>query len=196
MSEPRILVAGIGNIFLGDDAFGVEVVRRLSRRVLPDYVRVVDYGIRGLDLAYALLDGYDLAILVDAAGRGEDPGTLYVLEPEIRDADVNASQPVLMEAHGMNPMRVLDMVRAMGGRPQRVLVVGCEPATLGDEFEGTMGLSAPVEVAVDGAIAMVESLIARWGGPPGPQPAPWPACLQPDQVDCEESTKEKISHGT
>jgi len=188
MSEPRILVAGIGNIFLGDDAFGVEVVRRLSRRVLPDYVRVVDYGIRGLDLAYALLDGYDLAILVDAAGRGEDPGTLYVLEPEIRDADVNASQPVLMEAHGMNPMRVLDMVRAMGGRPQRVLVVGCEPATLGDEFEGTMGLSAPVEAAVDGAIAMVESLIAQWGGPPGPHPAPRPAC--------ETFTKEKISHGT
>jgi len=161
MSEARILVAGIGNIFLGDDAFGVEVVGRLARRVLPDYVRVVDYGIRGLDLAYALLDGYDLAILVDAAGRGEAAGTLYVLEPELGDADADASQPVLMEAHGMNPMRVLDMVRAMGGRPQRVLVVGCEPATLGDEFDGTMGLSAPVEAAVDGAIALVESLVAK-----------------------------------
>jgi hydrogenase maturation protease len=192
MSEPRILVAGIGNIFLGDDAFGVEVIRRLSRRVLPDYVRVVDYGIRGLDLAYALLDDCDLAILVDAAGRGEAPGTLYVLEPELGDADVDASQPVLMEAHGMNPMRVLEMVSAMGGRPKRVLVVGCEPATLGDEFEGAMGLSAPVESAVDGAIAMVESLIAK-------------AALEyahnaqgslTESAGSQESIEEKISHGT
>jgi hydrogenase maturation protease len=161
MSAPRILVAGIGNIFLGDDAFGVEVARRLSGRALPNYVRVVDFGIRGLDLAYALLDDYDAAILVDAAGRGGEPGTLYLLEPELGDADAEGAQAVPMEAHGMNPMRVLEMVRAMGGRPRQVLVVGCEPATLGDEFEGAMGLSAPVESAVDGAIAMVESLIAR-----------------------------------
>lgn len=161
MSAPRILVAGIGNIFLGDDAFGVEVVRRLSLRELPEYVRVADYGIRGLDLAYALLDDYDLVILVDAAGQGGDPGTLYILEPELSDAGADGAQAVPMEAHGMNPMRVLDMVRAMGGRRKRVLVVGCEPATLGDEFEGTMGLSAPVESAVDGAIAIVESLIAK-----------------------------------
>jgi hydrogenase maturation protease len=160
MSEARILVAGIGNIFLGDDAFGVEVVRRLLQRTLPDYVRVVDYGIRSLDLAYALLDDYDVAILVDAAGQGGDPGTLYLLEPELNDTDSEAPQPV-MEAHGMNPMRVLDMVRAMGGRPKRVLVVGCEPATLGDEFEGAMGLSAKVEAAVDDAVAMIETLIAR-----------------------------------
>ena len=157
----RIMVAGIGNIFLGDDAFGVEVVRRLSRRALPDYVRVVDYGIRGLDLAYALLDDYDVVILVDAAGQGGDPGTLYVLEPEPSDAGAGGPKPALVDAHGMNPMRVLDMVRAMGGQPGRVLVVGCEPATLGDEFEGTMGLSGPVESAVDGAIAMIESLIAK-----------------------------------
>jgi hydrogenase maturation protease len=161
MSVPRILVAGIGNIFLGDDAFGVEVVRRLSRRTLPDYVRVVDYGIRGLDLAYALLDDYDLAILIDAAGRGGEPGTLYVLEPELSDADADETRAVAMEAHGMDPMRVLDMVRAMGGRPRRMLVVACEPATFGDEFEGTMGPSAVVESAVDGAAAIVESLIAK-----------------------------------
>jgi hydrogenase maturation protease len=161
MSAPRILIAGIGNIFLGDDAFGVEVVRRLSRRALPDYVRVVDYGIRGLDLAYALLDDYDAAILVDAAARGEEPGTLYVLEPELSAADAGEAQPVPMEAHGMNPMRVLEMVRAMGGSPRQVLVVGCEPLTLGDEFEGCMGLSAAVESAVDGAIAIIESLIAK-----------------------------------
>ncbi|HXM41048.1 MAG TPA: hydrogenase maturation protease [Bryobacteraceae bacterium] len=161
MSMPRILVAGIGNIFLGDDAFGVEVVRGLSRRALPDYVRVVDYGIRGLDLAYALMDDYDLAILVDAAGRGGEPGTLYVLEPELSDAEAAETRAVAMEAHGLNPMLVLEMVRAMGGRPRQVLVVGCEPATLGDEFEGAMGLSPAVEAAVAGAIAIVESLIAR-----------------------------------
>jgi len=160
MSMPRILVAGIGNIFLGDDAFGVDTVQRLLRRPLPDYVRVVDYGIRGLDLAYALLDDYDMAILVDAVQRGESPGTLYVLEPNLSEA-ADASQPVLMDAHGMNPMQVLAMVRAMGGRPRRVLVVGCEPATLGDELEGAMGLSDPVASAVDRAIGIVESLIAK-----------------------------------
>jgi hydrogenase maturation protease len=160
MSAPRILVAGIGNIFLGDDAFGVEVAQRLAWRDLPDYVRVVDYGIRGLDLAYALLDDYDLAILVDATGRGGDPGTLYVIEPELGAADAGRPQP-LVEAHGMHPMRVLDLVAAMGGRPKRVLIVGCEPETLGDEFEGAMGLSAPVQTAVAGAIALVESLIAK-----------------------------------
>ena len=161
MTTPRILVAGIGNIFLGDDAFGVEVVRRLSRRARPDYVRVVDYGIRGLDLAYALLDDYDVAILVDAAPRGNDPGTLYVLELDLGDPDEGRPQPVAMDAHGMDPVRMLEMVRALGGRPRRVLVVGCEPATIGDEFEGTMGLSAPVESAVGGAIAIIESLIAK-----------------------------------
>jgi len=158
MTTPRILVAGIGNIFLGDDAFGVEVAWRMSRRAMPENVRVADFGIRGMDLAYALLDGYDAAILVDAAARGGDPGTLYVIEPENPEG---GPVPALVEAHGMNPMRVLDMVRALGGRPKRVLVVGCEPATLGDEIEGAMGLSAPVEAAVGGAIAMVESLVSR-----------------------------------
>jgi|HubBroStandDraft_1064217.scaffolds.fasta_scaffold00393_7 hydrogenase maturation protease len=192
-SVPRIIVAGIGNIFLGDDAFGVEVVRRLAWHVLPDYVRVVDYGIRGLDLAYALLNDYDLAILVDAAGRGEEPGTLYVLEPELRDSDADEPQPVLMEAHGMNPMRVLQMVRAMGGRPKRVLVVGCEPATLGDEFDGTMGLSAPVEAAVGRAVDIVKRLI-RTADSQSAAPALMPALGRLE--GSEEPTKEKISHGT
>jgi hydrogenase maturation protease len=182
MSAPRILVAGIGNVFLGDDAFGVEVIGRLSRRALPDYVRVVDYGIRGLDLAYALLDGYDVAILVDAVGQGEEPGTLYLLEPEPHDVD--DPQAVLMDAHGMNPMRVLEIVRAMGGQPRRVLVVGCEPATLGDEFDGSMGLSAPVEAAVDGAIAIIESLIAKV------------AQEHASSSVTQEFKKENISHGT
>jgi hydrogenase maturation protease len=157
MSEPRILVAGIGNIFMGDDAFGVEVAQRLLRRGAGDSMRVVDFGIRGYDLAYALMDDYDAAILVDATARGGDPGTLYTIEPEW--PEIKPGEPAEMEAHGMNPMRVLHMVQSMGGRPKRVLVVGCEPATLGGE-EGAMGLSAPVEAAVDGAIEMIESLVA------------------------------------
>ena len=166
-SAPRILVAGIGNIFLGDDAFGVEVVKRLAWHDLPDYVRVVDYGIRGLDLAYALSDGYDLAILVDAVGRGGQPGTLYIIEPELGGPEAGHPPQVLIEGHSMDPMRVLDLVRTMGGQPGRVLVVGCEPARLGDEFDGDMGLSAPVEAAVSGAISIIRSLIA--GNDPSPE---------------------------
>jgi hydrogenase maturation protease len=159
MNGRRILVAGIGNVFRGDDAFGVEVVRRLPRSALPDGVRVADYGIRGLDLAYALLDDYDAAILVDAVARGAEPGTLFVIEPE---GAASAGQTgAVPDAHGMHPMRVLEMVRSMGGQPKRILIVGCEPATFGDELEGAMGLSAPVESAVSGAIARIESLVAE-----------------------------------
>src|SRR5438034_3478053 len=121
--NPRILIAGIGNIFLGDDAFGVEVVRCLAGRRLPEGVRVVDFGIRGLDLAYALLDGYDAAIVVDVAPRGGRPGTLYVLEPTLPTAD----EAPLLEAHSMDPVRVLRTVAALGGKVERLLIVGCEP---------------------------------------------------------------------
>jgi hydrogenase maturation protease len=153
-----ILVAGIGNIFMGDDAFGVEVSQRMLRRGAQDGVRVVDFGIRGYDLAYALMDDYDAAILVDATARGEAPGTLYAIEPEW--PEMKPGEPVEMEAHGMNPMRVLQVVQSLGGHPKRVLVVGCEPETLGGE-EGAMGLSATVEAAVDGAIGMIEALVAQ-----------------------------------
>jgi hydrogenase maturation protease len=157
VKQPRILVAGIGNVFLGDDAFGVEVVRRLAERHLPEEVRVVDFGIRGLDLAYALMDGYDLAILVDATPRGGSPGTLYVLEPEANDS-ADASEE-LIEAHGMNPMKVLRMVQSLGGVGPTVRIVGCEPATLGLEEDPAMGLSDPVKASLDGAIELIESLV-------------------------------------
>ncbi len=158
MRRPHILVAGIGNIFLGDDAFGIEVVRQLSSRPLPEGVRVEDFGIRSFDLAYALMDNYDAAILVDATAQGGDPGTVYTIEVESGD-DSGQPGPVEMDAHTMNPMRVLEMVRALGGKPGRVLVVGCEPATLGNEFEGAQGLSAPVAAAVNVAAGVVESLV-------------------------------------
>lgn len=156
---PRILVAGIGNIFLGDDAFGVEVAARLSARPLPACVRVVDFGIRGLDLVYALMDGFDLAILVDAVPRGGAPGTLYTIEPEVPDA--SADQPVELATHGLDPVTVLMLARAMGSTTERLLVVGCEPAWLGDGDAGGMGLSEPVQAAIDPAIALIEELIAR-----------------------------------
>ncbi|HLX83839.1 MAG TPA: hydrogenase maturation protease [Terriglobales bacterium] len=165
-ASPRILIAGIGNIFLGDDAFGCEVARRLVDRAWPanSNVRVTDFGIRGYDLAYALLDGYDTTILVDACPRGEPAGTLYVIEPDLSDMAASASdspedQQVALEAHSMNPLHVLRLAASMGPL-KRVLLVGCEPATLGPE-EGQMGLSATVEGAIDDAVKMVESLVNK-----------------------------------
>jgi hydrogenase maturation protease len=160
MTKPSILIAGIGNIFLGDDAFGCEVVKRLSGRTWPDNVRVVDFGIRGFDLAYALLDGYDVTIFVDATPRGEEPGTLYTIEPGVDEIESIDGDGAMVETHGMNPMKVLGMVKSMGGQFKRILLVGCEPETFGPE-EGQMGLSAPVEAAVDQAVRIVESLVER-----------------------------------
>jgi hydrogenase maturation protease len=155
----RILIAGIGNIFHGDDAFGVEVASRLTRRCLPAEARLVDFGIRGYDLAYALMDGYDVTILVDATARGRPPGTLYTIEIDPQSAAGLEQQSV--DAHGMNPMRVLQMAQAMGGFQGRVLLLGCEPETLGSEEEGLMGLSETVAAAVDRAADLVEALVGR-----------------------------------
>jgi hydrogenase maturation protease len=159
-ARPTILVAGIGNIFLGDDAFGVEVARRLATRELPEAVRVTDFGIRGFDLAYALQDGYETTILVDACPHGQAPGTLYVIEPDMNALDDPAAPQPVADAHAMNPVSVLRMAQAMNIEVKNLLLVGCEPETLGGE-EGQMGLSAPVEGAVDDAVKLVESLINR-----------------------------------
>lgn len=153
-----ILVACIGNIFQGDDAFGCEVARVLCRRAACENVRIVDFGIRGLDLAYALMDGPELTILVDAISRGEAPGTLYTIEPDVKSLESSGEQP--MDAHSMDPLQVLRTVKAMGGRLGRILIVGCEPADLGGE-EGWMGLTPDVSAAIEGAAAMVESLIQK-----------------------------------
>jgi hydrogenase maturation protease len=155
---PRILIAGIGNIFLGDDGFGVEVVRRLADCKLPDAVRVMDFGIRGLDLAYALQDGYETTILVDAYPSGRAPGTVTVVEPDVNEAI--AAPGNFVEPHSMHPMNVLRMASAMRGPLKRVLLVGCEPETLGGD-EGLMGLSGPVEAAVEEAVNATEALVKR-----------------------------------
>jgi hydrogenase maturation protease len=158
--KPTILVAGIGNIFLGDDAFGVEVVRRMADVQLPESVRVADFGIRGFDLAYALQDGYETTIPVDACPHGEAPGTLYVIEPDLKVLDDPEAPQAVVEAHAMNPMNVLRMARAMNIEVKNVLLIGCEPETLGGE-EGQMGLSVAVEAAVDHAVKLVESIVNK-----------------------------------
>jgi len=149
----RILVAGIGNVFFGDDGFGVAVAGRLAAAALPPGVEVADFGIRGMDLAFALRD-YDVAILVDAVPRGGAPGTLYVIEPELDDAEVGP------DAHTMDPVKVLKLAQGLGDPLPRVLVVGCEPATVptGDE-DLCAELSEPVRASMDEAVRLVESLL-------------------------------------
>jgi hydrogenase maturation protease len=160
ISTKKILVAGIGNIFLADDAFGVEVANRLASQSFPPGVRVADFGIRGFDLAYALMEGYETTILVDAfpSAAEAQPGTLFVVEPDLTELDAPAAG--LIEPHGMNPLNVLRMAKNMGGELKRILLVGCVPATLGPE-EGQMGLSEPVSAAVAEAVTLVGSLVTR-----------------------------------
>jgi len=152
----KILIAGVGNVFLGDDGFGVEVVRRLAGRRFPSGVRVADFGIRGFDLACALQEPHDLVLLVDAVRRGSAPGTLYLLE--VGEAD---GGPVDFQGHGMDPAQVLRNARAMGGVPSRVRVVGCEPGSFGDPETGAMGLSPAVEAAIAGAMEMIEAQVTH-----------------------------------
>ncbi|MBX6311304.1 MAG: hydrogenase maturation protease [Isosphaeraceae bacterium] len=161
MNRPHILVAGIGNIFLGDDAFGVEVAQRLLRRELPEGVRVVDFGIRGLDLTYALLDGFEAVILVDAAPRGGRPGTLYVLEPAREAWPEPEGAGPLIEPHSMDPLKVLRLAAALGGQVGRLLLVGCEPTPPGEADDMRTGMSEPVRAAVDEAVPLITSLVAR-----------------------------------
>jgi hydrogenase maturation protease len=154
----KILVAGIGNIFLGDDAFGVEVVNRLAKCALPGNVCVVDFGIRSFDLAYALMEEWDLVILVDALPRGGEPGTLYTLEPELSTLE---TMPPSLDAHTMNPVAVLQLVKSLGGEMRRVLVVGCEPGSVEPDSEGNIGLSEEVMASVDEAVRIIEELVAQ-----------------------------------
>jgi hydrogenase maturation protease len=150
-----ILVAGIGNIFFGDDAFGSEVARELMRRPMPEGVTVGDFGIRSYDLAYALMDGCD-AILIDAVPRGERPGTLYWIEPDLAGLDRDGGE--IPDAHSMSPVRVLRLVQSLGGRMGRLYLIGCEPSVL-ESDDGQMGLSENVQAAIPRAIEMIESLV-------------------------------------
>jgi hydrogenase maturation protease len=161
----RLLIAGVGNIFLSDDGFGVEVATRLADLDLPDWADVADYGIRGMHLAYDLANSYDSAILVDATARGGTPGTLYVIEPELpvtpsdAGADAATAGAPVLDAHGMQPDVVLAMLGTLGAADRQVLVVGCEPASVDDGI----GLSEPVAAAVEEAVAVVLGLVAGAG---------------------------------
>jgi hydrogenase maturation protease len=160
MTRVRVLVAGIGNIFFGDDGFGVAVAARLANGAQSPDVTVRDFGIRGLDLAYALQDDYDVAILVDAMPKGGEPGTLYVLEPELtNDSPLDGA---VFDAHAMDPVRVLRLARSLGRVPPRVVVVGCEPATVetsGELGDALVSLSPAVERAVGEAAYVVDVLV-------------------------------------
>jgi hydrogenase maturation protease len=169
-STDRILVAGVGNIFRSDDGFGVEVVRRLRDAELPDGVELVDVGIRGMHLAYQLLDGYTALVLIDATARGGCPGELYLLEHDLSAPHEPTGVP---DAHDMTPDTVLallgSLATASGMEPaaglRRVLVVGCEPATVGDDI----GLSEPVQASVERAATAVLRVVTdllQEGSPP------------------------------
>jgi hydrogenase maturation protease len=171
----RLLIAGVGNIFLGDDGFGVEVTNRLASADLPDWAQVVDYGIRGLHLAYDLAGGYTSAILIDATPRGGAPGTIYVIEPDLAKpasaaadegaadegaADEGAAAAIpgnpMFDAHGMQPDVVFSMLAMLEAETRHVLVVGCEPANV----DYGIGLSEPVAAAVDEAVKVVLDLVS------------------------------------
>jgi hydrogenase maturation protease len=156
----RVLVAGVGNIFLGDDAWGTEVVRRLVQGELPENVHVEDFGIRGVHLAYEILNGYDTVILIDAAPRGEQPGTVYVMEVDAgataaTSDELGEAGAGVMDAHRMDPASVVALVGSLGGEIGRLLLVGCEPESAEEGAE----LSAPVRAAVDKAVLTVRELI-------------------------------------
>jgi hydrogenase maturation protease len=168
-SGPRVLVAGIGNVFLGDDGFGVALADRVSRLELSPATKVVDFGIRGMDLAFAMQDGYDAVVLLDATPRGQPPGTLYVIEVDPEE-EVEAT----LDTHGLDPVRVIGLVRALGGTPPRLFVVGCEPQTrMGpDDEEIVAQLSEPVRAALDEGVKLVQSLLADLSDNPTNQEVP------------------------
>ena len=160
----RMLVAGVGNIFLGDDGFGVEVANRLASEGLPDWVRVADYGISGMHLAYDLAEGFETTILVDATPRGGDPGTVYVMELDPAAPSAAASPEPgrgipLLDGHGMQPDVVFGMLNLLGAEAGRVFLVGCEPASIDERI----GLSKPVTAAVDEAVRIVLDLVRAAG---------------------------------
>ena len=156
MFEKQILVAGVGNAWLQDDAFGGECARRLEARGVPAGVTVMDFGTGGLDLAYEVMRGYDGLVLIDVSRQGGEPGTLYVMEPDEEDIAAGIEDGELLDPHGMDPQTVLRFVRAVGGWPGKVVVIACEPAVV---EEMGIGLSAGVSAAVEHAAELVATTI-------------------------------------
>jgi len=157
-----VLIAGIGNIFQGDDAFGVSVVQKVAGIRFPENVRVMDIGIRSLDLAFALLEQFDQVILVDAAARGGLPGTLYTIEISPDDVPHSDEQVGLVNSHALDPVRVLTMAKSMGARFGKIILVACEPLALDHDETGHIGLSDPVAAAVDPAVSILVRLVEEF----------------------------------
>jgi hydrogenase maturation protease len=152
LPDARILVAGLGNIFLGDDAFGVEVVRRLSQMNVPEHVRLMDVGVCSVHLAYELRErAYETVILIDVVSTGDPAGTISVLQPE----SDGAAGPRVQEGHGVEPHEIAALVRQLGGKVPRMMIVACQPSRIGPDA----GLSEPVAAAVDGAVQTVMRLL-------------------------------------
>jgi hydrogenase maturation protease len=156
--EKQILVAGVGNAWMQDDAFGGEVVRRLEKQGVPSGVMVLDFGTSGLDLAYEVMRGYDALVLVDASRQGGEPGTLYVMEPEQAEFAPSIDDGEAIDPHHMDPQTVLRFVNATGGWPGKVLVIGCEP---GEVDEPGLGLTPAVQAAVAAALDLVLQTVAE-----------------------------------
>ena len=152
----RVLVAGIGNIWMKDDGFGGEVAKRLNNRELPKDVMVTDFGIGGLDLAYELQNGYAALVLIDISRQGGEPGTLYVMEVDEDEVEGDIQDGVSMDPHGMDPQTVLRFIKSTGAWPGKVVIIACEPAEV-EDFG--LGLSPVVEAAVDHAVDLVLSTV-------------------------------------
>jgi hydrogenase maturation protease len=148
----RILVAGIGNIFLGDDGFGPEVMRHVAGQPRIDDVHLIDYGIRGMHLAYDLLEEWRALVLVDALPDRGAPGTLHVFEADHETLSATAG----LEAHSMDPAAVFATLTALGGTAPRTIVVGCQV----ENVDEGMGLSEPVSAAVPAAVAAINDVLA------------------------------------
>ena len=159
--EKQILVAGVGNAWLQDDAFGGEVARRMEAEGVPSGVTVMDFGTGGLDLAYEVMRGYDALVILDASRHGGEPGTLYVIEPDRDEIAPEIVDGEMIDPHGMDPATMLRFVRATGGWPGKVVVIGCEP---GEVDEVGLGLTPPVEAAVDRALELVGTTIEELRG--------------------------------
>jgi hydrogenase maturation protease len=155
-TRKRVMIAGVGNMFMKDDGFGGAVIKKILYKKFPEGVEVKDFGTGGLKLAYDLMKGYDGLILIDASARGEKPGTLYVIEPKEDDINPDLEKGGPIDPHGADPATVLRFVKSIGSWPAKVLIVACEPETV-EDFE--IGLSGPVSAAIDNAAEMVENII-------------------------------------
>ena len=153
MTSGRVLVAGFGNLLLGDDGFGVAVVRKLAAEPIPAGVETLEVGTGGMELVYGLMGGFDRLIVVDAVRRGHAPGTLYVFRPS--DADLASAPGEPIDPHFAEPTRAMKMAKSLGYLPADVTVVGCEPGPC----DLDLTLSPPVSTAVEQALGRVREAL-------------------------------------